>query len=155
MHRLFQDFRFEGILASFAAWQARFRNPILTVLLVLQLFLVSVALPLAATGLPIGQDITLPLLLVVLSVVVVLSRRALAILIILAGLTALAGNMAFSSDWLSSGSVLSRGGAILVFSALTWVVADSVYAPGRVTIHRLQGAVVVYLSVGIIFASAF
>jgi hypothetical protein len=51
--------------------------------------------------------------------------------------------------------VVRRGGDILIFSALTWVVAHAVYAPGRVTSHRLQGAAVLYLSLATIFASAF
>jgi len=51
--------------------------------------------------------------------------------------------------------VLRRGGDILAFSALTWVVADAVYAPGRITFHRLQGAVVLYLSLATIFAAAY
>ena len=52
-------------------------------------------------------------------------------------------------------SMLRHGGNILTFSALTWVVAHAVYAPGRITSHRLQGAVVVYLNLATIFASAF
>jgi len=51
--------------------------------------------------------------------------------------------------------VLRRGGNILTFLALTWVVSHAVYAPGRITFHRLQGAVVVYLNLAIIFTSAF
>ena len=41
------------------------------------------------------------------------------------------------------------------FSVLIWVVAHAVYAPGRITIHRLQGALVVYLSFATVFASAY
>jgi hypothetical protein len=52
-------------------------------------------------------------------------------------------------------SVLRRGGTILTFSALTWVVSHAVYAPGRITFHRLQGAAVVYLNFAIICTSAF
>jgi hypothetical protein len=52
-------------------------------------------------------------------------------------------------------SVLDRGGIILTFSSLTWVVAHAVYAPGRITFHRLRGAVVMYLSAATIFAGAF
>ena len=44
---------------------------------------------------------------------------------------------------------------MVVFSALTWVVAHAVYAPGRITVHRLQGAAVVYLSLATIFSAAF
>jgi hypothetical protein len=35
------------------------------------------------------------------------------------------------------------------------VVAHAVYAPGRITFHRLQGAVVLYLNFAVIFAAAF
>lgn len=116
----------------------------------------SVALPLAATGVPIAEPISASMLLVVLTLVVMLSHRGIAILVILLGLAAIAASIAFGREWsLISASVLNRGGIILVFSALTWVVAHAVYAPGRITFHRLQGAVVVYLSLAMIFAAAF
>ena len=51
--------------------------------------------------------------------------------------------------------MLRRGGDILAFSALAWVVAHAVYAPGRITFHRLQGAVVLYLTLATIFASVY
>ena len=44
---------------------------------------------------------------------------------------------------------------MLAFSALIWVVAHAVYAPGRITFHRLQGAIVIYLSLATIFAAAY
>ena len=44
---------------------------------------------------------------------------------------------------------------MLAFSALAWVVAHAVYAPGRITLQRLQGAVVVYLNLAVIFAAAY
>ena len=52
-------------------------------------------------------------------------------------------------------AVLRRGGNILAFSALAWVLAHAVYAPGRITLHRLQGAIVLYLSLAMIFASVY
>jgi hypothetical protein len=42
-----------------------------------------------------------------------------------------------------------------MFSALTWVVAHAVYAPGRITFRRLQGAIVMYLNFASIFAAAY
>jgi hypothetical protein len=51
--------------------------------------------------------------------------------------------------------VLRHGGIILTFSALSWVVSRAVYAPGRITFRRLQGAVVLYLNLATIFAAAF
>ena len=141
---------------SLNAWQDRLRNPSLTALLVLQLFLMFLALPLAATGVPISERVGLSLLLVVLTLVVMLSHRGVAIATILLGLAATATSVAFGRDWPPvAASLLNRGGIILVFSALTWVVAHAVYAPGRITSHRLQGAVVLYLSLATIFAAAF
>lgn len=96
------------------------------------------------------------MVLVVLALVVMLSHRRGAIMVILLGLAATATGMVLSGNWSPvAASVLHRGGTILTFSALTWVVSHAVYAPGRITLHRLQGAVVLYLNLATIFASAF
>ena len=42
-----------------------------------------------------------------------------------------------------------------MFGAQTWVVARAVYEPGRVTLYRVQGAVVLYLNFAIIFGSVY
>jgi hypothetical protein len=89
-------------------------------------------------------------------IVVMLSQRRGAIMAILLGLASTLASLSFGTEWSPiAASVLRRGGNILTFSALSWVVAHAVYAPGRITFHRLQGAVVVYLNLGLIFASAF
>jgi Ion channel len=134
-------------------WQDRIRDPSLTVLLILQLCALFVAVPLAAQGRPVARVVGESLVLAVVLIVVMLSHRPGAILVILLGLSA-----TFSSLWQSSPmaeSLLSRGGGILTFSALSWVVAHAVYAPGRITFRRLQGALVLYLNLGTIFASAY
>jgi Ion channel len=141
---------------SLRGWQDRVRDPSLSVLLVLQLFLLFVALPLDATGVPIAEPVAWALLLAAVTLVVMLSHRGGAILFILLGLASAAASFAFGRQWSgTTASVLSHGGFIVVFSALTWVVAHALYAPGRITFHRLQGAGVVYLSVATIFATAF
>jgi hypothetical protein len=142
--------------ASLQTWQERLRNPSLTVLLLLQLFLMFLALPLAARGTSIADRVGQSLLLVVLTLVVMLSHRRIAIAIILLGIAATVASVLLGGGWSPMiGSALNRGGIMLVFSALTWVVAYAVYAPGRITYHRLQGAVVIYLSLATIFAAAF
>ncbi|MEO8114265.1 MAG: ion channel [Phenylobacterium sp.] len=40
-------------------------------------------------------------------------------------------------------------------AAVTWSVARVVFRPGRVTFYRIQGAVVLYLSVGLIFGNLY
>jgi Ion channel len=142
--------------ASLRAWQDRLRDPSLTVLLVLQVFLLFVALPLDATGVPIAEPVAWLLLLVALTLVVMLSHRGGAIVLILLGLAPAAASFAFGRQWSAiTASVLNHGRFILAFSALTWVVAHALYAPGRITFHRLQGAAVVYLSLATIFAVTF
>jgi Ion channel len=143
-------------LKSIHAWQDRIRDPSLTALLILELCLIFVAAPLAAKGLPIAGPIIETMFLGVIVVVVMLSRRRGAIPAIALGLGAILASLSLGSDWSPlAWRVLHRGGDILTLSALTWVVSDAVYAPGRITVHRLQGAAVMYLNFAMIFASAF
>ena len=128
----------------------------LTVLLVFELCAMFVAAPLAAKGLPVARAVVETLVLAVLVLVVMLSQKWGAIILILLGLAATAASFPLSADWSPvSAAMLRRAGEILAFSALIWVIVHAVYAPGRITFHRLQGAVVVYLSLATIFASAY
>jgi hypothetical protein len=137
-------------------WQDRFRDPALTALLILDICTIFLAVPLAAKGLPIAQTVADTLGLAVLVMVVMLSPRPGAIILILLGLAATAASFLLSGEGSPvSTIVLRRGGGILAFSALIWVVAHAVYAPGRITFHRLQGAAVLYLSLATIFAAIF
>jgi len=141
---------------SIHAWQDRIRDPSLTVLLVLQVCAIFVAAPLAAKGLPMARTVTDTLVLAVLVIVVMLSHKWGAIVVILLGLAATVASFLATGEWSPIARTVARhGGEILAFSVLTWVVAHAVYAPGRITFHRLQGAIVVYLSLATIFASAY
>jgi hypothetical protein len=96
------------------------------------------------------------MMLAVVVIVGMLSHRRGAIAAILLGLGATLASLWVGSEWSPAvPSVLRRGGNILTFLALTWVVSHVVYAPGRITFHRLRGAAVLYLNVATIFASAF
>jgi Ion channel len=137
-------------------WQDRLRDPALSLLLILELCALFIAVPLAAQGLPVARVIGETLVLAVVLIVVMLSHRRGAIVVIMLGLAA-----TFASVWLRrelppvAEGLLNRGGSILTFLALSWVVAYAVYAPGRITFRRLQGALVLYLNFGTIFASAY
>jgi hypothetical protein len=137
------------------AWQDRIRDPMLTVPLALVLCTDFIAGPLAARGLPLARTVASALVLVLLAMLV-LSQLPGAIISVLLGLAAIIASLAFSKQWPPmAGTWLRRGGGIVALSALAWVVAHAVYAPGRITYRRLQGAVVVYLSFAAIFASAY
>jgi hypothetical protein len=137
-------------------WHDRFRDPALTVLLALEVCTIFLAVPLAAKGLSTAQLVADTLVLAVIAVVVMLSLRWNAIILILLGLAAIVTSFVIGAEALPIPViVLRRGGDILTFSAVTWVVAHAVYAPGRITLRRLQGAVVIYLNFASIFAAAY
>jgi len=137
-------------------WQDRFRDPALTVLLVLEICTIFLALPLAAKGLPIAQVVANTLVLAMIAIVVMLSLRWSAIILILLGLAAIIASFVISAEASPiSVIMLRRGGDILTFSSLTWVVGHAVYAPGRISLRRLQGAIVMYLNFASIFAAAY
>ena len=137
-------------------WQDRLRDPALTVLLALELCTIFLAVPLAAKGLPIAQAVGNTLILAAIAIVVMLSLRWNAIILILLGLAAHFASVVVNAEASPiSVATLRRGGDILTFSALTWVVAHAVYAPGRITLRRLQGAIVMYLNFATIFAAAY
>ena len=96
------------------------------------------------------------LVLAVLATVVMLSRKWGAIVVILLGLTATVASFLPPGEWSPVLCAIARhGGEILAFSALVWVVGHAVYAPGRITLQRLQGAIVVYMNFAVIFAAAY
>jgi hypothetical protein len=141
---------------STPAWRDRIRDPSLTVLLVLQFCAIFVAAPLDAKGLPMARTVADTLVLAVLAIVVMLSRKWVAIVVILLGLAAYVASLIPTGEWSSVSSTIARhGGEILAFSALVWVVAHAVYAPGRITLRRLHGAIVLYLNFAVIFAAAY
>ena len=137
------------------AWRERVRDPSLTALLIIQLCVIFVAAPLAALGLPWARPIGEGLVLALVLIVVTLSNSRGAIVAIVIGLGAILAHLILAEHPADLANALPSGGSILMFGALTWVVARAVYAPGRVTLHRVQGAVVLYLNFAIIFGSAY
>jgi hypothetical protein len=146
----------DGWHGRIRALQDRIRDPSLTVLLLLYLAAIFVALPLAAEGVPVARRLLDGTVLVVLAVVVLLSERPGAVCAMLLALGIMATGLVLGGRLTSTTEiVIRRSGNIIAFSALIWVVGHAVYAPGRITYRRLQGAVVVYLSFAAIFASAY
>jgi hypothetical protein len=137
-------------------WHDRFRDPALTVLLALEICTIFLAVPLAAKGLPTAKVVADTLVLAMIVIVVMLSLRLSAIILILLGLAAIIAGVVINPEASPTSVImLRRGGDILTFASLTWVVGHAVYAPGRITLRRLQGAIVMYLNFASIFAAAY
>lgn len=140
----------------FWEWQDRIRDPSLTALLVIELAVMFFALPLAVRGWPAARVVGDTLVLAIIAIVVLLSHRPGAGIAALSGLAAFAVSQTFGTGWTSTtDAVVRRGAEITTLASLLWVVSRAVYAPGRITSARLQGAAVSYLSIGSLFASAY
>jgi hypothetical protein len=129
------------------AWQARVREPSLTALLACLLLLTFVMTPLVGLGV-IGQLAAgvIWTLLGVLSVLVVSGRRVTVALILAATATGLGAAVLGRPTVLSA--VATRGSA-------ADDPAQRGQSHGRVTRHRVQGAVALYLIIGLMFAHLY
>ena len=146
--------RSEEAPASWDGFQDRIRNPSLTLLLVLELSSIFLSARLAAKGLPLAEKVLDVSTWTMVVLTVVLSHRWGAIVLIALALVLLSADL--SQVWLPvAPSVLGRAVSILGLGALTWVVLHAVFAPGRITFQRVQGAIVVYLNLALIFASVY
>src|SRR5437763_16789813 len=134
----------------------RIRDPSLTGLLILEVSIIFLTAPLVAKGLPIADMMVDILTWAMVVIIVLLSERWGAIISIVLAIGIMSATLWMGADLLPISPVaLSHGGSILGFSALTWVVAHAVFAPGRITAQRVQGAVIVYLNLAIFFSSDY
>jgi ion channel len=136
------------------SWQERWREPGLTALLSCLLLLTFVVTPLV--GLGVIEQVAAGViwaLVGVLSVLVVSRRRVAVAVIVAATVTGLATAIIDRPTPLSA--VLARGSAALALAALGGVIGRAAFGPGRVTWHRVQGAVALYLVLGLLFAHLY
>lgn len=142
------------VVDSPVPWQERVREPSLTALLACLLLLIFVVTPLVGLG-AIGQFAAGVIwsLLGVLSVLFVSGRRAAVTVILAATAVGLATAILDRPTPLSA--VLARGSAAVALAALGGVIGRAAFGPGRVTWHRVQGAVALYLVLGLLFAHLY
>jgi hypothetical protein len=139
-----------SVLAHLGRERDRLRDPTLTVLAALLVFILFGHIPLAAMGVFDPPVLNVAAGLLILAAVVMVSRRPVAVAVIL--LASMVGAVAAqirSTSVLVPCVIHAATAAFLI--ALSWVVGDAVFAPGRVTLHRVLGAIVLYLNVGGLF----
>jgi voltage-gated potassium channel Kch len=136
------------------SWHERVREPSLTALLACLLFVTFVVTPLVELGV-IGQLAAAVIWALpgVLSVLVVSGRRTAVVVIVVATAAGLATAIIGRPTVLNA--VLARASAAVALAALGGVIGRAVFGPGRVTWHRVQGAVALYLILGLVFAHVY
>jgi hypothetical protein len=139
-----------------AGWVERLRDPSLTALLIMQFLVIFVAAPLGSLGLPPPSLVAVSIVAGLLVILVLVSRSKAGIIgVLIAALLALTGAILRRSHPSLPTEVLGHGAAILALVAVSIVVAQAVFAPGRITHHRIQGAIVLYLNLAMIFTAAY
>jgi hypothetical protein len=132
------------------------RRRALTALLVLEVLLLFVAIPLAGIGIHAPLLAATILSAGVVGVIVIAAHSAAArILAALAVALAAAGIALRLHHPSPITSWLGHGATILAVGAISLVIGQAVFGPGRVTHHRIQGAIVLYLNIAVAFTSAY
>jgi hypothetical protein len=131
----------------------RWRDASLTALLVVQVIIIFAFAPAVASGLPVPRGALVLLLLVFMSLTIFMARGRWTLL---AGLGTLAASAVAG---VAEGRypdlrvrLLGEGLTIVTFAVLCVVVFSAAFGPGRFTAHRIRGAVVLYLNLGLLFA---
>jgi hypothetical protein len=137
-------------------FQERSREPGLTALLIVEVSLIFLAVPLAGMGVIPELIVPAMFVLLVIATLVVTSRSHFAAGVVLvavvlspAGAFVHAEHPSLLTEWLSA------GGRLLAIAALSFVIAKAVFGPGRVTLHRVQGAVVLYMNFALFFFTLY
>lgn len=134
----------------------RWRDPLLTALTVLLALLLFVFAPLRADHIPGAQDAGFALVAVVTGATFFISGRPIAFTALLVAI-GLAGAAALFRLQQSSDLdiYLDASAWLLLGLALIFEVGRAVFAPGRVTYHRVMGAILLYLAIGVTFVAPF
>ncbi len=142
-----------GFLSRLNQARDRWRDHSLSLLLAVQLITIFGLVPATAEGLALSPAAASLLLLLFMSLTIVMARGRWTLTVglgtfLLVGLSvAIHGTLeGLASD------VASNVIALVTFFVLSVVVLSAVFGPGRFTNHRVRGAVVLYLNLGLLFA---
>jgi hypothetical protein len=137
-------------------WQELSREPGLTALLIIEASLIFIVIPLS--GMNVLPEMVLPamfVLLVVAILVVTWHSHIAAIAVTVSVALSPVGTFVWREDPTRLTEWISAGGRLLAITAVSLVIARVVFGPGRVTFHRVQGAIVLYLNFGLFFFTLY
>lgn len=134
----------------------RLSDPLLTVLTLLLSFLLFVLGPMQSAGVVTGQHFGYFFGLVLLPAAFLYSRNVLvaAPIAVAIALVVMAALLDFERSP-RSGLYLDSSAWLIAGLALSVVVARAVFGPGRITYHRVVGAVLLYLIMGLTFVALY
>ncbi len=137
-------------------WQEVSREPGLTALLIIEASLIFIVIPLSSMG--VLPEMILPamfVLLVIAFLVVTWQSHIATIAVLVSVALSPIGTFLWREDPSPLTDWISAGGRLLAITALSLVIARVVFGPGRVTFHRVQGAIVLYLNFALFFFTLY
>jgi hypothetical protein len=126
-------------------------DALLTVLTVLLILIVFVFAPLQAMGLFVSHVMAIVGLLAITASILIISASPTALVLMS---IALLTNVAVYYAWPYNLHLLALAWLIIAVTLGT-VVSRAVFGPGRITYHRIVGAILVYLLIAVAFATLF
>ncbi len=142
--------------ARFRAMRDQLRDPLLTILTVLLVILIFVIVPLHAAGTISAEGYGFLIILVLSSGVLMQSTRWVALFALLLGIgLGAAGAIVRARAGYPLDLYLEAIALLVIGATLIYVIAGAVFAPGRVTYHRVNGAILLYLTIGMTFVGLY
>ena len=138
-------------------WRERYREAGLSVILVLQATIIFVVSPMASVGWVRSDAIeALRFGLAATAILIVNRSRVIGICVAATFIVSLLCTLYLRTG--AAGLALRQAnmGVTIAFDlAVAWTVAHAAFDAGRVNVHRIMGAVILYLYIGLIFASLY
>lgn len=139
-----------------AVLRERWSDPLLTALTVLLFVMLFVIAPLQASGIFLFQAFELVFAIILIAGVFVMSGSRIAVAAMIVALVMATVGAIFRLRAPSILDINLFAGAWLIMGIVMGsVVARAVFAPGRVTQHHVMGAILLYLTIAIIFVALF
>jgi hypothetical protein len=149
--------RLDTFLRQFDDWRERHRDLGLTAILVLQCAIIFVMAPLAASGLLSRTVVQLVRISTATTAILIVNRKhSFGLFVVLTFLTSLLCTYYVRTGVASEATYLFNIVVTIVFDvSVAWIIARAVFGPGRISVHRIMGAVILYLYLGVIFAALY
>jgi hypothetical protein len=142
--------------ARFQRLRERLSDPLLTVLTIVFALMLFVIAPLHAAGIFASEDVGLGVAVIVICTAVFAYGLSPAVFVLVAALgIAVAASVLRHRHQTPLDLYLDATAWVLLGIALSWVVARAVFAPGRITYHRVMGAILLYLTIGVTFVALY
>ena len=136
--------------------QKRLSDPLLTALTIILAVFMFVIAPLQAAGIVAAHQFGIVFSLVLLAAIFIVSGSRAAVATTLVALVLVAVATVLRLRHPSVFDIYLDAAAWMITGlTLAFVVARAVFAPGQVTLHRIIGAVLLYLNIALIFVALF